>query len=82
MTYKELLQTLADRASANYKNYLQAKIDTLVHPSDQVLPDKIQQFRDASEYYEKKFTAVMAMVKNDEGLDQAAPEEEINNALK
>ncbi len=29
MTYKELLQTLADKASENYKDYLQSKIDAL-----------------------------------------------------
>jgi hypothetical protein len=82
MTYKELLQTLADKSSANYKDYLQSKIDILLRPEDELLTDKVQQYKDASTHYEKKFSAVLAMARNEEELDRTVPEEEINAALK
>lgn len=82
MTYKELLQTLADQSSANYRNYLQSKIDILLHPEDELLADKIQQYKDASTHFEKKFTAVLALAKNEDELDQTVPEQELNSALK
>jgi hypothetical protein len=82
MTYKELLQTLADQASTNYKDYLQSKIDAIENSSDQLLPERTQQYKDASERLEKKFSAALATVKNEQGLDDFVPEEEVANFLK
>lgn len=81
MTYKDLLQNLADQASDNYKNYLQSKIAAQENSTDELLPQKTQQYKDAAEQFEKKFSAVLATVKNGEGLDQAVPEEDINGFL-
>ncbi len=81
MTYKELLQNLADQASDNYKNYLQSKIAAQENTADELLPQKTQQFKDAAEHLEKKFSAVLATVKNGEGLDQDIPDEDINGFL-
>ena len=64
MTYKELLQSLADQASDNYKNYLQTKIAAQENTSDELLPQQTQQFKDAAEHLEKKFSAVLATVKS------------------
>jgi hypothetical protein len=74
MTYKELLQTLADQAAQNYTAYLQSKIDVILNPSDELLADKTQQYRDGYERNEKQFITVLAMVKNDESLNSEAPE--------
>ncbi|MEJ5961497.1 hypothetical protein [Pedobacter immunditicola] len=81
MTYKELLQTLADKASGNYAAYLQSKIDTLINVHDTLLPEKTQQYKDESERYEMKFSAALATVKNVQGLDEVVPEEDINSFL-
>lgn len=82
MTYKELLQTLADQASTNYEAYLQSKIDALVNVNDTLLPEKTQQYKDASEGFEKKFTAALATVKNEIGLNESVPEADVDNFLK
>jgi hypothetical protein len=81
MTYKELLQTLADKASENYKDYLQSKIDALVNADDSLLPEKTQQYKDECERYEKKFSAALATVKNVQGLDESVAESDIDNFL-
>lgn len=81
MTYKELLQTLADTASKNYKDYLQSKIDSLIDAEDTLLPEKTQQYKDESERYEKKFSAALATVKNVQGLDEDVPEEDIDSFM-
>jgi len=81
MTYKELLQNLADQATDNYKNYLQSKIAAQVDTDDQLLPQKTQQFKDATEKIEGKFSAVLATVKGGEGLEQAIPDEDLNDFL-
>lgn len=81
MTYKELLQNLADQASENYKNYLQSKIAAQENITDELLPEKTQQYKDAAALLEKKFSAVLASVKSGEELDQAVPDEDINDFL-
>jgi hypothetical protein len=81
MTYKDLLQNLADQATENYKNYLQSKIAAQEDTTDELLPQKTQQYKDATEQFEKKFSAVLATVKNGEELDQAVPDEDINDFL-
>ena len=81
MTYQELLQTLADKASKNYKDYLQSKIDVLINVEDTLLPEKTQQYKDESELYEKKFSAALATVKNEQGLNQDVPEEDLDSFL-
>jgi len=82
MTYKELLQTLADQASTNYEAYLQSKIDAVMDMNDTLLPEKTQQYKDAAEAFEKKFTAALATVKNEIGLNESVPEAEADNFLK
>lgn len=81
MTYQELLQMLADKASGNYRDYLQSKIDALMNAEDSLLPEKTQQYKDESERYEKKFSAALATVKNEQGLDEVVPEEDLNGFL-
>lgn len=75
MTYKELLQTLADQASQQYTAYLQSKIEVIQNPSDALLEAKIQQYQDGYERNEKRFGAILAMVRNGESLENTAPEE-------
>lgn len=82
MTYKELLQTLADQASINYGAYLQSKIDAVMDVNDTLLPERTQQYKDASEVFEKKFSAALATVKNEIGLNESVPEADVNNFLK
>jgi thioredoxin-like negative regulator of GroEL len=82
MIYKELLQTLADQATANYKDYLQSKITSLEDVGNDFSHEKTQQYKDAAENLEKKFSAALATVKNGQGLDENVPEEEIDNFLK
>ncbi|MET3114464.1 hypothetical protein AAKU52_002198 [Pedobacter sp. CG_S7] len=81
MTYKELLQTLANQAAVNYKDYLQTKIEALVNLTDNLLPEKIQQYKDAAEGYEKNFITVLAIVKKEQSLDQSVTEEDVNSFL-
>lgn len=81
MTYKELLQALADQAAVNYKDYLQTKIDALVNSTDSLLPEKTQQYKDAAQGYEKNFITVLAIVKKEQGLDQTVPEADVNSFL-
>ncbi|WP_432710529.1 hypothetical protein [Pedobacter sp.] len=81
MTYKDLLQNLADEASDNYKDYLQSKITAQENVDDELLPEKTQQYKDAAERLEKKFSAVLATVKNGVGLEQPVPVEDLNDFL-
>ncbi len=82
MTYQELLQSLADRAATNYTAYLQSKIDAVADAEDELLSDKTQQYKDEYERMEKKFTAVLAMVKNEQSLEDHVPEDVVNDAVK
>jgi hypothetical protein len=82
MTYKELLQTLADQAAQNYTAYLQSKIDIVLNPSDELLVAKTQQYRDSYERNEKNFGTILAMVKNDESLNSQAPEDLLDETGK
>jgi hypothetical protein len=82
MTYKELLQALADQASQQYTAYLQSKIEVVQNPSDALLEAKIEQYHDSYTSNEKKFGAILAMVKNGESLDNTAPEESDDASAK
>jgi DNA anti-recombination protein RmuC len=82
MIYKELLQTLADQATSNYKDYLQSKITSLEDIGNEFSQEKTQQYKDAAENLEKKFSAALATVKNGQGLNENVPQEEIDNFLK
>ncbi len=52
-----------------------------MNAEDALLPEKTQQFKDESERFEKKFSAALATVKNEQGLDENVPEEDLNNFL-
>jgi DNA polymerase I-like protein with 3'-5' exonuclease and polymerase domains len=82
MTYKELLQSLADQASANYSAYLQSKIDAVEDTEDQLLPEKTGQYKDSYERMEKKFIAILSRVKNDGSLEADAPDEVVDDTTK
>lgn len=82
MTYQEFLQSLADRAATNYTAYLQSKIDILNNQEDGLLADKTSQYKDGYETLEKKFTAVLAMVKNGQSLEDTVPEDVADDAVK
>jgi len=81
MTYIELLRMLAEKASKNYTDYLQSKIDALLNAEDTLLPEKTLQYKDESELYEKRFSTVLATVKNEQGLDEDVSEEDLNGFL-
>lgn len=82
MTYKELLQQLADQAVSNYTQYLQSKIDAQINTEDQLLPETTQHFKDTAEQHEKKFNAVLATVKDQQILDESVSEEDMNDFMK
>jgi len=72
MTYKEILNALAEKTADTYSTYLQSKISAL--SGDEFLADKTEQYRAESERLEKKLVALLATVKNDNSLDQEAPD--------
>jgi len=72
MTYKEILNTLADKTAATYTSYLQSKIAALSN-SDELLADRTEQYRAESERLEKKLVALVATIKNDDSIDEQAP---------
>ncbi|WP_432713038.1 hypothetical protein [Pedobacter sp.] len=82
MIYKEILQSLADQACVNYKNYLQSKIESLSNSTDPLMTEKTQHYKDAAEAFEIKFSAALAKVKNGDDLHDSASEEDINSFLK
>ncbi len=81
MTYRELLQTLANRAAGYYQDYLQAKISALEDIPESEIQQETQQYKDAAESLEMKMSAVLATVKNVQGLDEIVGQEDIDNFL-
>lgn len=73
MTYKEILNSHADKTVNTYKSYLEAKIAAL-SDADEFLAAKTEQYRSEYERLEKKLIAMLAIIKNDDSLDQEAPE--------
>lgn len=73
MTYKEVLNTLANQAAETYSLYLQSKIAALVENNGS-LADQIELHRSEYERLEKKLSAMLATVKNDESIDKEVPE--------
>lgn len=73
MTYKEILNTLAVKTADTYNSYLQTKIGVL-SAGDDFSADKAEQYRAEYERLEKKLVALVATVKNDDSIDQEAPD--------
>lgn len=82
MTYKELLEKLADEAVTNYRQYLQSKIDAQINTGEQLLPEKTQYYKDIAEYKEGKFNAVLATVKGEQILNEPVSGEEMDDFMK
>lgn len=73
MTYKEILSTLANQTAETYSSYLQSKISSL-SADDASLADRTEQHRAEAERLEKKLVALIATIKNDNSLNDQAPE--------
>jgi chaperonin cofactor prefoldin len=73
MTYKDILNTLANTSAETYTLYLQSRIEAL-EENDGSLADQIELHRSEYERLDKKLSALLATVKNDESLDKEAPE--------
>lgn len=73
MTYKDILNTLAERTAGTYSAYLQSKIAS-VSDEDSFLADKTEQHRAEYDRLEKKLVALLATVKNEDSLDHTAPD--------
>ena len=73
MTYKEILNSLADKTVSTYKSYLDAKISAL-SDTDEFLADKTEQYRAEYERLEKKLIALIATIKKDSSADLEAPD--------
>lgn len=73
MTYKEILNALAEKTAETYTAYLQSKISSLTD-DDIYLADKTEQYRAEYDRLEKKLVALLATVKNENSKDSAAPE--------
>lgn len=73
MTYKEILSALANQTAETYSSYLQSKISSL-SDDDAFLADKTEQHRAEAERLEKKLVALIATIKNDDSINEQAPE--------
>jgi len=73
MTYQEVLNSLAKKTVDTYSAYLSSKIAAL-SASDDFVADKTEQYRAEYERLDKKLTALVATIKNDGSLDEAAPD--------
>ena len=73
MTYKEILNSLADKTVGTYKSYLEAKISAL-SDADEFLADRTEQYRAEYERLEKKLIALIATIKKDSSSDLEAPD--------
>ena len=81
MTYKEILNTLAEKTADTYNSYLQSKIAS-VSDENHFLADQTEQYRAEYERLEKKLVALLATVKNDESVDNVAPEDFYEEYIK
>lgn len=73
MTYKEILNSLANKTAETYSAYLQSKVSALAD-SDDFSADKTEQYRAEAERLEKKLVALVATIKNDDSIEEEAPE--------
>lgn len=81
MTYKEVLNSLADKTAETYNSYLQSKISAL-DGHDDFLADKVEQFRAEYDRLEKKLVALMATIKNENSLDEQVPADFYDEFIK
>lgn len=72
MTYKEVLNSLANKTAETYNLYLQSKISAL-DAADDFHADKTEQHRAEYERLEKKLVALMATIKNEGSLSDQSP---------
>jgi len=72
MTYKEILNSIADKTAATYKSYLEAKVAS-VSDADDFSADKAEQHRSEYERLEKKIIALVALIRKDDLLNEEAP---------
>lgn len=80
MTYKEILNKLADKTAETYSAYLQSKIS--LAGEDDFAADKTELHRAEADRLEKKLVALLATIKNDNSLDQQAPEDFYEDFVK
>jgi len=73
MTYKEILNTLANKTVETYDLYLQSKIAGLIE-NDGSIADQTELHRSEYDRLEKKLIAMLATVKNDESINEEVPE--------
>lgn len=73
MTYKEILNLLANKAVETYNLYLQSKIAGL-EENDGSIADQTELHRSEYDRLEKKLIAMLATVKNDDSLDKEVPD--------
>ncbi|RAJ33341.1 hypothetical protein [Pedobacter cryoconitis] len=81
MTYKEMLNSLAEKTAETYNSYLQAKISTTVE-GDGLSAEKAEQHRSEYERLEKKLVALIATIKNEESINEQAPDNFYEDFIK
>ena len=74
MTYKELLNDLAVKTGNSYNLYLNAKISSVIDPSD-FSAERTEQHRAEYGRLEKKLITLLATVKNEVSADDEAAAE-------
>lgn len=81
MTYKEMLNSLAEKTAETYNSYLQAKISTAIE-DDGLSVEKAEQHRAEYERLEKKLVALIATIKNEESINEQAPDNFYEDFIK
>lgn len=81
MTYKEMLHSLAEKTAETYNAYLQAKISVTVE-GDGLSAEKAEQHRAEYERLEKKLVALIATIKNDDSINEQAPDNFYEDFIK
>ena len=81
MTYKEMLDSLAEKTAETYNAYLQAKISATVE-NDGISAEKAEQHRAEYERLEKKLVALIATIKNDDSIHEQAPDNFYEDFIK
>ena len=73
MTYKEILNSLANKTIETYSAYIQSKISALADHEGS-LAAQTEQHRSEYERLEKKLVALIALVKNDDSINTEVPD--------
>ena len=73
MTYKDVLNSLADKTVETYSAYIQSKISGLTD-DEGFLTEKTEQHRSEYDRLEKKLVALLAIVKNDDSINAEVPD--------